>query len=44
MKIIKRDGSEAIFDITKIIVVITKANETVGERERMTPVQIQRIA
>ena len=44
MKIIKRDGSEAIFDITKIIVAITKANETVGERERMTPVQIQRIA
>ena len=44
MKIIKRDGSEAVFDITKIIVAISKANETVGERERMTPVQIQRIA
>ncbi len=44
MKIIKRNGSEVIFDITKIIVAITKANETVSEADRMTPVQIQRIA
>ncbi|MBQ9985334.1 MAG: anaerobic ribonucleoside-triphosphate reductase [Oscillospiraceae bacterium] len=44
MKIIKRDGSEAVFDITKIIVAVTKANETVEEKDRMTPVQIQRIA
>ena len=44
MKIIKRNGSEVIFDITKIIVAITKANETVEENARMTPVQIQRIA
>ncbi|MBR5217120.1 MAG: anaerobic ribonucleoside-triphosphate reductase, partial [Oscillospiraceae bacterium] len=44
MKIIKRNGSEVIFDITKIIVAITKANETVEENDRMTPVQIQRIA
>lgn len=28
MKIIKRNGSEVAFDITKIIVAITKANET----------------
>ncbi len=44
MKIIKRNGSEVIFDITKIIMAITKANETVSEADRMTPVQIQRIA
>ncbi len=44
MKIIKRDGSEAVFDITKIIVAITKANETVDEKVRMTAQQIQRIA
>ncbi len=44
MKIIKRNGSEAIFDITKIIVAITKANESVAERDRMTPLQIRRIA
>ena len=44
MKIIKRNGSEVIFDITKIIMAITKANDTVEEADRMTPVQIQRIA
>lgn len=44
MKIIKRNGSEAIFDITKIIIAITKANEAVEEQKRMTSVQIQRIA
>ena len=44
MKIIKRNGSEEIFDITKIIVAVTKANESVDEADRMTPVQIQRIA
>ncbi len=44
MKIIKRNGSEADFDITKIIVAISKANETVEEAIRMSPVQIQRIA
>ncbi len=44
MKIIKRNGSEAAFDITKIIVAIGKANETVDEGIRMTPMQIQRIA
>ena len=44
MKIIKRNGSEAAFDITKIIVAISKANDTVDESIRMTPIQIQRIA
>ncbi len=44
MKIIKRNGSEEIFDITKIIVAVTKANDAVEEADRMTPVQIQRIA
>ena len=44
MKIIKRNGSEVEFDITKIIVAITKANEVVDEAERMTPVQIRRLS
>lgn len=44
MKVIKRNGSEAAFDITKIIAAVTKANETIDENERMTPVQIRRIA
>ena len=44
MKIMKRNGSEVVFDITKIIIAVTKANESVEEPDRMTPVQIQRIA
>ena len=44
MKIIKRNGSEAVFDISKIENAITKANNVVDESERMTPVQIKRIA
>ncbi len=44
MKVIKRNGSEVVFDITKIIAAITKANNAVDESERMTPVQIRRIA
>ena len=44
MKIIKRNGAEVGFDITKIIIAITKANESVAEADRMTPIQIQRIA
>ena len=44
MRIIKRNGAEVGFDITKIIIAITKANEAVAEADRMTPVQIQRIA
>ena len=44
MKIIKRNGSEATFDIVKIIAAVTKANNVVAEDERLTPMQIRRIA
>ncbi|MCQ2495519.1 MAG: anaerobic ribonucleoside-triphosphate reductase [Lachnospiraceae bacterium] len=44
MKLIKRNGSEALFDISKIIVAISKANESVSEELRMTSNQIKRIA
>ena len=44
MKVIKRNGSEVAFDISKIITAITKANDAVDESERMTPMQIRRIA
>ena len=44
MKIIKRNGAEVEYDIQKIITAITKANETVEEAARMTPLQIRRIA
>ena len=44
MKIIKRNGSEAVFDIMKIITAVTKANNVVKEDERLTPMQIRRIA
>ena len=44
MKIIKRNGAEATFDISKIIMAVTKANAAVEEGARMTPRQIQRIA
>ncbi len=44
MKIIKRNGCEVSFDITKIIQAITKANNVVSESEQMTPTQIRRIA
>lgn len=37
MTVIKRNGSEVTFDITKIIAAITKANESVDESIRMTP-------
>ena len=44
MKIIKRNGAEVPFDIQKIEVAVTKANNSVAEADRMTPVQIRRIA
>ena len=44
MKIIKRNGSEAAFDITKIIIAVTKANDAVDEDHRMTAMQVQRIS
>ena len=43
MKIIKRNGAEAQFDITKIEMAITKANLAAEEKYRMTPLQIHRI-
>jgi len=44
MKIIKRNGSEEIFDIIKIENAIRKANASVEEAERLTELQITRIA
>ena len=44
MMIIKRSGAEVRFDPQKIVVAVTKANESVIPSERMTPVQIKRIA
>lgn len=44
MNVIKRNGSEVEFDIQKIIDAITKANNSVNERIRMTPMQIERIS
>jgi anaerobic ribonucleoside-triphosphate reductase len=44
MKIIKRNGSEAVFDITKIISAITKANKVVPEAQRLTKQQIIEIS
>ncbi len=44
MKVIKRNGSEVVFDISKIITAITKANDAVEPDARMTSMQIKRIA
>ena len=44
MQVIKRNGTEVVFDIDKIISAVTKANESVEEGARMTPLQIRRIA
>ena len=44
MKINKRNGAEVVFDIDKIMMAVTKANEAVEESVRMTPLQIQRIS
>lgn len=44
MKIIKRNGSEVIFDSNKIIIAVTKANESVVPSARMSDIQIKRIA
>ena len=44
MKIIKRNGAEAVFDIEKIVMAVTKANEAADEKVRMTPLQIRRIS
>ena len=39
MKIIKRNGSEAVFDISKIIAAVTKANNVVASNQRLTKEQ-----
>ena len=44
MKIIKRNGAEMEFDIKKIENAISKANMSVEEASRMTPLQIRRIS
>ena len=44
MKIIKRSGAEVEFDPHKIVVAVSKANDSVVPSARMTPVQIKRIA
>ena len=44
MKIIKRSGAEVEFDRQKIVTAVTKANNTVIPSERMTDLQIRRIA
>ena len=44
MKIIKRNGTEVPFDITKIIVAVSKANQSVDEQLRLSREQITQIA
>ena len=44
MKIIKRNGAEVPFDITKIITAVTKASDSVGGQSRLTKEQINGIA
>ena len=44
MKIIKRNGSEAAFDISKIIVAVTKANNADKQHKELTSEQIRTIA
>ena len=44
MKIIKRNGAEVSFDITKIITAVTKASDSVGGKARLSREQITDIA
>ena len=44
MKIIKRSGSEAVFDSNKIIAAVQKANASVIDYEKLTEQQIKEIA
>ena len=44
MKIIKRNGAEVPFDITKIITAVTKASDSVGGQSRLSREQITQIA
>ncbi|MBO5010633.1 MAG: anaerobic ribonucleoside-triphosphate reductase [Clostridia bacterium] len=43
MKIIKRNGAEAVFDNEKIFAAVSKANEAVGEADRISEKDIKRI-
>jgi len=43
MKIIKRSGAEAVFDINKILIAVSKANAEVEEKDRLTKEQITEI-
>ena len=44
MKLIKRNGSEVIFDREKISAAVTRANEAVDEKQRISPEDIENIA
>ena len=44
MKIIKRSGTEVIFDKEKILSAVRKANESVVDSERMTEAQINAVS
>ena len=44
LKIIKRNKAEVDFNVNKIAVAVAKANNVVPESEKLTPVQIERIA
>ncbi len=44
MKIIKRSGSEVVFDIEKIVAAIIKANESVLDYEKLSDKTIEEIA
>ena len=43
MKIIKRSGTEAVFDRNKIVAAVEKANNEVNARKRLTKAQIEEI-
>ena len=43
MNVIKRNGAEVPFDVSKIQIALTKANNSVPEDARMTDLQIKRI-
>ena len=44
MKIIKRNGSEAVFDISKIMAAVSRANEVVQANQKLSKAQINAIA
>ena len=44
MKIIKRNGAEAVFDSVKIINAVSKANDEVIEDDKLSSEEIEQIA